>query len=164
MPDYVGQGFLQDAVGRHVGGRRQRASRTCYLHLGGDPGQSRVRYELVEIGQAGRRAQLGGLVGRIPQHADQEPHLVQGPAGGGFDDRQGGPGLGRVRVDHHPGYAGTHGDHAHRVGDDVVQVPRDLGSLFSEGPADLLGAFGGGRRERAGRPGRLAGWRISGWP
>ena len=46
-------------------------------HLDGDPGCGRVSDQAVEVAEPGDRAQLGGVVLRVAQHADQQPHLVQ---------------------------------------------------------------------------------------
>jgi hypothetical protein len=83
----------------------------------------------------------------VSQHADQQAHLVQRPAGGGLDDGEGLARLSRVGVDHHAGHAGAHGDDAHGVGHDVVKLPGDLRALLGQRLADLLGSFRlGGRR------------------
>src|SRR5690554_910663 len=51
-----------------------------------------------------------------------------------------------LKKNDHPRHPGAHRDDAHRVGHDVVQVPRDLGPFVRQRPADLPSLLGGGRR------------------
>ena len=48
------------------------------------------------------------------------------------------PGFGRLGVDHVVADGGLHGDHAHRVRDDVVQFAGDAQTLLGHGPARLF--------------------------
>ena len=86
------------------------------------------------------------MVVAVAEHADEQAHLVQGPAGGGLDDREGLAGLSGVGVDDHPRHAGAYGDDAHGMGHDVMKLPGDLGSLVGDCVADLIGPLRGGRR------------------
>ncbi len=70
-----------------------------------------------------------------------------------------------LRVDHVGAHAGLHGDHAHRVGDDIVKLLGDAQPLAAHGlaslgvaiPLQLRRTFLGSRETFTTRPHRLAG-------
>jgi hypothetical protein len=81
-----------------------------------------------------------------PEHAEHSTHLGERLAAGGLDRGERLLRLGRVSVDEVVTDAGLHGNDAHRVGDQIVQLAGDPGPFVEHGlvgDAFLLGIHGG---------------------
>ena len=101
------------------------------LSVDGDPGVADVVDELGDVGEPRRRC-VGTLAVAVAQHAEQAAHLGERAAGCGRDGVEGRRGLVGPVVEHVGADAGLHGDHRHRVGDDVVELLGDPQPLLGE--------------------------------
>jgi hypothetical protein len=118
--DHVGQGFLDDAVGRLCHARVHRPHRPALPQPDRRATLGHAPHERLDLVQPGRYDQRV-VTGYVAQHAEQPAQLRQRPAAArGHPVQRGtgllrGPGLGdRLRVEDHRG---------DRVVEDVVQFP-----------------------------------------
>jgi hypothetical protein len=141
--DDVGERFLDDPVGGEVDPGGQRSAPSAHLQVDPYARVLRTGDETVEVGEAGRRAELGGQPRSpvVAQQPEQPARLPQRVAAGLLDRRQHarrliGPGgedvVGHPRLD---------GDEAHAVRDDVVQLTGDAQPFLRHlRPRPFLGA------------------------
>jgi hypothetical protein len=142
--DDVGERLLHDPVGGQLQPRGQGPRGPLDLHLHRDPGRLGVGGEQVQ-----RREPGLGLGRHVvgAQGAQQPAHVLERAPPGLLDHAQRPGRLLRGLLDQVGAHARLDGDHAHRVGHDVVQVARDPGALIGDGPAGQLlpGLLQGGR-------------------
>lgn len=143
VADDVRQPLLDDAVGGAVDAVGQRPRCALHPQIHTHTGLIDTGEELTEVVET--RCGSGGVeglgVGRA-QDPEQEPHLLHDGAARAFDDAQGIAGLVGLGVDEHARDAGADGDHAHGVGERVMQFAGDVYAFFDGGLPDPLLAFG----------------------
>lgn len=137
----VGEGLLHDPVGGQAdpGGHHER--RPVHRHGGGQAGLPDPGHQGAPVVQGGYRRARGpvtlGLA--IAEDAAEVAHLGHRPASGVLDLGHGSPrptGVGGVQEP--PRGARLHDHDAHRVADDVVQLPGDPQSLLGGGEGGPL--------------------------
>ena len=92
-----------------------------HRHAGGADGLD----QRVDVVGTRCRRECTATVTFLAQHAEHAAQFVQCASAGRLDRLQRLLGLVRLGVDHVRAHAGLHGDHAHRMGDDVVQLLGD---------------------------------------
>ena len=131
MLDHVGERLLHDAVGRQLDAGVDAHARSLDVERHRHAGVAHVVDEARQVGEPGRRCVVA-LAVAVAQHAEQAAHLGERAAGGGRDGLERGTGLVGPVGEHVGADAGLHGDHRHRVGDDVVQLLGDPQPLLGE--------------------------------
>ena len=125
----VGQALLDDPVRGEVDPARERERLAVDVQLDGQPGAADLVQQRVEAVEPGLRHELG-LVPVAAHRGQQAAHLGERGAAGLLDalsaSRSSPSAVGqlvpdRADLEHH---------HAHRVGDDVVQLARDPCALL----------------------------------
>ena len=91
-------------------------------------------HELLDVDQPGRRRQRGRADPLVAQQREHHPQLVLGGPADRLDRVQRDGGLLRALRHQAAAHAGLNGDNGERVGDHVVQFPRDAHAFL----ADLL--------------------------
>ena len=101
------------------------------MSVTGTPALRTSSTRLWHVGEPGRRCVVA-LAVAVAQHAEQPAHLGERAAGRGGDGVERGTGLVGPVGEHVGADTGLHGDHRHRVGDDVVQFLGDPQALLGE--------------------------------
>ena len=96
----------------------------------------RRRRQPRKLTQARARSQIVQVAG-LPQESEQAVQLPHRLSARDLDRGQRLLRLDTVTVDHDPGGAGLDAHHAHVVGDDVMQLPRDPHALLEHGVLGL---------------------------
>jgi hypothetical protein len=137
VPERVGQRLLHDPVGRQVDPGRQRPRLTLHRHLDRQAGLAGRHGQGLEVGQArlGGEGGVGRLAVVVAQQPQQPAQLDQGLAAGRLDLAERGRRLAGAGGHGAAGRPGLHHHHAHRVGDDVVQLAGDPAPLGGHRPA-----------------------------
>lgn len=135
---HVGQGLLDDPVGREVDRGGQRAVPVGAGQLDGEPGVAEGVDQAAEDGEPGGRLGGGLGVAGLAQQPDGGPQLVERGATGLAYVRERLLGLVRALVHDMGGHPGLDVDQGDVVGDDVVQVAGDAQPLLGDPAAGLL--------------------------
>ena len=131
-----------------AGGQRRRVA--GHGQLDGEAGGAELVDQPGDVAQPGAGRELAArLVAPRRSTPEQPAHLDQRRAGGGLDAAQRAPRALRPAVDDVVGHAGLDGDHAHRVGDHVVQLAGDPQPLRGHRPPGPLLALCSSRWARS---------------
>ena len=128
MPHRVGQGLLDNPVGRHLDARGKRVRRPFKTELDRHARAPHLLQHHGEFAQRRRGLRLQ-LLGRAAQHAEKPAQLGQRLPRRVADDLHGVPGLGRMAGQQRRRRLGLDGHQADVMGHYIVQLPGDPGPL-----------------------------------
>ena len=128
--DHVGESLLDDPVPADIEDGVDRPHRTIDTNVHLESRVAHLLHEYLELAERRLRTAQGGLVAVAAKHPQEGAELTEGATGGpldGFEDLHRPP---RIRLCRAAPSTCLYGDHAHRMGDDVVELTGDPASLF----------------------------------